>query len=118
MKGEFQEGYLYGQGRPPVWGEEIIRCLLRMNKALDAQFLEEIAVCDMKVSEGCTAVLAWETRRGRFLEVTSGAAVLAMGGAGALFLRSGNPAGNLSHSLPAMLEGLFHRVRDSRGADG
>ncbi len=93
MKGEFQEGYLYAQGRPPVWGEEITRCLLGMNMALGTQFLGEFAVCDMKVSDGCTAVVAWEGKSGRFVEITSRAAVLAMGGAGALFLRSDNPRG-------------------------
>lgn len=91
MKGEFHEGYLYAQGRPPVWGEEITRCLRRMNIALGTQFLEEFAVCDLKVMDGNTAVLAWGTRSGRVLEIVSRAAVLAMGGAGGLFLRSDNP---------------------------
>ncbi len=29
MKAEFRNGFLFSQGRPPVLGEEIVRCLIR-----------------------------------------------------------------------------------------
>ena len=104
MKGVFQEGYLYALGRPPVWGEEIIRCLLRMNMALGTEFLGEMAVCDMTICEGAAAVAACGAKRGRFLGISSGAVVLATGGAGALFLRHDNPRGILGEGYVLALE--------------
>lgn len=104
IKGEYRKGYLYARGRPPVWGEEITRCLIRKNMDLGTDFMGETVVLDMSFVEGCAAVLACAKRDGRPIGIASSSVVLASGGGGALFMRNDNPRGILGEGYALALE--------------
>ncbi|MBW1799641.1 MAG: FAD-binding protein, partial [Deltaproteobacteria bacterium] len=44
MNAEFYRGYLFAKGRPPVWGEAIVYCLLAKSKALGIRFMDRLLV--------------------------------------------------------------------------
>jgi succinate dehydrogenase/fumarate reductase flavoprotein subunit len=84
-------GYLYAKGRPPVLGEEIVRCLLRRNEALGTCFWGNLVVTDVLVGNGAAGVNAYEKPSGEWVVLTAGAVIIATGGASALYLRTDNP---------------------------
>jgi fumarate reductase (CoM/CoB) subunit A len=84
-------GYLYAKGRPPVLGEEIVRCLLRRNEALGTCFWGNLVVTDVLVGNDVAGVNAYETSSGEWVVLTAGAVIIATGGASALYLRTDNP---------------------------
>lgn len=92
IRAEYLDGYLYAQGRPPVLGEEIIRCLIKKNQALGTQFLGNLLVTDLVTEEGLAGVNAYAQQAGTWFTITAKALVLASGGAAALFLRHDNPS--------------------------
>jgi len=91
IKGEFHNGYLFTKGRAPVWGQEIVRCLLKKAKGLGVRFMGGMAVTSLKSFEGAAGVIAHSAVRGKWVGLTAKAVILATGGAGALFLRHDNP---------------------------
>jgi succinate dehydrogenase/fumarate reductase flavoprotein subunit len=70
---------------------EIVRCLLRRNEKLGTRFLGNLLVTDVRVGNGIAGVSAYRKSSGDWLALTAKAAVIATGGASALFLRSDNP---------------------------
>jgi len=82
INGEFHKGYLFSKGRAPVWGQEIVNCLLTKAKGVVAR---------LKVLEGTAGIVAHSAVRGKWLALTAKAVILATGGAGALYLRHDNP---------------------------
>ena len=84
-------GYLYAKGRPPVLGEEIVRCLLRRNEALGTRFWGNLLVTDVLVGNDVAGVNAYEKSSGEWVVLTAGAVIIATGGASALYLRTDNP---------------------------
>ncbi len=101
---EFQHGYLYSKGRPPVLGEELVRCLLKRNMALGTRFTGNLLVADLVVKGGSVGVNAYEEVSRRWLAVTAKAVILATGGASALYLRHDNPKRILGDGYRLALE--------------
>jgi fumarate reductase (CoM/CoB) subunit A len=91
IKGEFHRGYLFAKGRPPVWGEAIVLCLLTRAKAMGVRFIGGMAVSSLRVLQGAAGVVANSAVRDKWLILTAKAVILATGGAGALYLRHDNP---------------------------
>jgi succinate dehydrogenase/fumarate reductase flavoprotein subunit len=98
------DGYLYAQGRPPALGMEIVRCLLKRNQELGTRFLGSLLVTDLQVRNGAAGLSACRKPSGDWLVLTAKAAVIATGGASALFLRSDNPKGMLGDGCRLALE--------------
>ncbi|HEX5681029.1 MAG TPA: FAD-binding protein [Desulfobacterales bacterium] len=84
-------GYLYAKGRPPVLGEEIVRCLLRRNEALGTCLWGNLVVTDVLAGNDVAGVNAYEKSSGEWVVLTAGAVIIATGGASALYLRTDNP---------------------------
>jgi fumarate reductase (CoM/CoB) subunit A len=91
INGEFHNGYLFAKGRAPVWGKEIVDCLLKKAKGVGVRFMGGMAVASLKVLEGTAGLVAYSAVRGKWLTLTAKAVILATGGAGALYLRHDNP---------------------------
>jgi len=101
---EFQHGYLYSKGRPPVLGEELVRCLLRRNNELGTRFMGNLLVADLVVKDGAVGVDAYEEASRKWFAVTAKSVILATGGAAALFLRHDNPKRILGDGYRLALE--------------
>jgi aspartate oxidase len=86
-----EKGQLYALGPPPVWGKEIVRCLLAIAKGAGVQFRSGLTVAGIRIADGAAGVLSYATEPGRWIRFSSRTLVLATGGAGALFLRHDNP---------------------------
>jgi succinate dehydrogenase/fumarate reductase flavoprotein subunit len=95
MRAEFHEGALFAMGRAPVWGEEIIRCLLTRCRSLGVEFGPGMQVVDMALRDGAAGLRMVDRDSGAFRQANARAVVLATGGAGALFMRHDNPQGIL-----------------------
>ena len=91
VDGEFHKGYLFTHGRPTIWGEGIINCLVRKANALGVRFLSSLIVTDLEADGGASGVKAFSIDSNEWLTVSARASVLATGGAGALYLRHDNP---------------------------
>ena len=85
------QGCLFAEGRPLVWGEEIVRCLMIRARTLGIQFLGGLTVCRILVRGGMVGSLAYSSVGNRWIVFCSRSLVLAAGGAGALYLRHDNP---------------------------
>lgn len=93
FEGGFHNGYLFSGGRAPIWGENIIRCLVDRNLALGSEFQSGLAVTDIRVVEGVGLATGYATATGRRQFIGARAIVLATGGAGGLYARNDNPRG-------------------------
>lgn len=91
LSGRYHQGNLYADDRPPVWGREIVRCLIQKNKAAGTRFKGGLAAVDIRLEAGRGGALLFEPGTGKWLTIGAGAVVLAAGGAGALFQRHDNP---------------------------
>jgi fumarate reductase (CoM/CoB) subunit A len=88
---KYYHGYLFAHGRPPVWGEEIVRCLLKKSRSLGIKIFGGLSVTNLKISRGVVGVLAYSADSGQWLAIRANAVILATGGAGGLYLRHDNP---------------------------
>ena len=91
IKAEFHGGYLHSQGRAPIWGEEIINCLYRQASELGVRFFNRLLVTDIKVRQGAVGFSAYSVDNNEWFAIVADAAILATGGAGALYFRHDNP---------------------------
>jgi len=91
IKGRFHNGNLISEGRPFIWGEEIINCLAQQARAMGVRLLSGLVVADLKSQPEKSAVLAYRVATNRWLAVRAKAVVLATGGAGGLYYRHDNP---------------------------
>ena len=91
LKGSFHRGNLISEGRPFIWGEEIINCLAQQARSKGARFLSGLLVADLKSQPEKSTVLAYRIETNRWLTISSKAVVLATGGAGGLYYRHDNP---------------------------
>lgn len=91
LQGVIEKGQLYALGPPPVWGKEIVRCLLDRAERSGVQFWSGLTAARIRAEEGAAGVLSYATQNGRWMGFSSRAIVLATGGAGALYLRHDNP---------------------------
>ncbi len=104
IQAQFQNGYLYAQGRPPLLGEAIIHCLLQKNRDLGTRFMGDLLVTDLVAGQGVAGVNACLPAAGAWLAITAKAVILATGGAAALFLRHDNPKGMLGDGYRLALQ--------------
>jgi succinate dehydrogenase/fumarate reductase flavoprotein subunit len=91
IKAKFHKGSLYASGRPPIWGEEIVHCLVSKNKSLGTRLMGGLLVTDLKMHAGQAGVICFSKKSDRWLAINAKAVVLATGGAGALYRRHDNP---------------------------
>jgi fumarate reductase (CoM/CoB) subunit A len=101
---DFKNGYLFAKGRPPLLGEEIVRCLLTRNEALGTRFWGNLLVTDLFVCNGAAGVNAYEKSSGEWVVLAAGAVIMAAGGASALYLRTDNPRRILGDGYRLALE--------------
>ena len=104
IRGDLIDGYLYARGRPPVLGEEIVRCLLRRNEALGTCFRGHLLVADVVAGSDGLGVRAFEKSSGACVDLTAKAVIIATGGASALYLRTDNPRTILGDGYRLALE--------------
>lgn len=91
LKGSFHKGNLISEGRPFIWGEEIINCLVQKARGVGVRFLNGLMVADLNTQPERSAVLAYRIQTNRWLAISAKAVVLATGGAGGLYSRHDNP---------------------------
>ncbi|MBI4966276.1 MAG: FAD-dependent oxidoreductase [Desulfomonile tiedjei] len=91
ISGEFRNGYLFSGGRAPVQGEALVHCLLKKAQELGAQFMGNLLATDLVMEGGSAGITAYSQASGTWIAITAKAAVLATGGAAALYLRNDNP---------------------------
>jgi succinate dehydrogenase/fumarate reductase flavoprotein subunit len=92
---EFRQGYLFSKGRPPIWGESIIQCLLQRNRAVGTRFMGGTVVAALKMRKDSGGALAFCPKSGNWITINAGAVILATGGCAALYKRHDNPQGML-----------------------
>ena len=87
--------------RIPVWGREIVHCLVAKAEAIGVRFVSNLVVRSIAAGDDGVCLRAYSARQRQWLELRGGAAILAAGGAGALFLHHDNPKriGGDSHTL-------------------
>jgi succinate dehydrogenase/fumarate reductase flavoprotein subunit len=91
LKGRFHRGNLISEGRPFIWGEEIINCLAQRARRMGVRFLDGLVVADLKRLPEISAVSAYRMETNRWLAISAKAVVLATGGAAGLYYRHDNP---------------------------
>ncbi len=91
IKGSFHRGDLISQGRPFIWGEEIINCLAGKAQSSGVRLLGGMIVADIKSTEETLGVRAFVPKSNQWLTFSAKAVILAAGGAGGLYLRHDNP---------------------------
>ena len=91
IKGSFHKGNLISEGRPFIWGEEIVNCLTHRARTMGIRFLSGFLVADLKNRQEKSDVLAYRIDANRWLTISSKAVVLATGGAGGVYSRHDNP---------------------------
>jgi succinate dehydrogenase/fumarate reductase flavoprotein subunit len=104
IKADLIKGYLFAKGRPPAPGEEIVRCLLKKNEASGAVFRGNLTVADLSVSGGSVGISAYDKSSGKWMILTAKAAIIATGGASALYSRTDNPKRILGDGYRLALE--------------
>jgi fumarate reductase (CoM/CoB) subunit A len=104
INAEFQDGYLFSKGRPPLLGQEIVRCLLVKNRELGTRFMADLSVTDLVMENGAAGVNCCLKSTGEWVTFTAKALVLATGGAAALYFRHDNPNGILGDGYRLALE--------------
>lgn len=77
--------------RAPMWGREIVRCLVAKAEELGVAFFNGLVVRAVEADDTGVRLDAYAARRGSWLDLRGGAAVLAAGGAGGLYLHHDNP---------------------------
>jgi fumarate reductase (CoM/CoB) subunit A len=87
--------------RIPVWGREIVHCLVDKAKDVGVRFVDNLVVRSIAAGNSGVCLSAYGARRKQWLELRGGAVILAAGGAGALFQNHDNPKrmGGDSHTL-------------------
>ncbi len=111
-------GQLFALGPPPVWGREVIRCLLERAMGAGVRFRSGLSVAAVRMVEGTARVLCYAVPRGEWVAFSSRALVLATGGAGALYQRHDNPQGMLGEGYTLALEAGARRVVLTASPDG
>ena len=91
IQAEVRHGFLFAKGRPPALGEEIVRCLIGKNRELGTRFLGNLTATDLVIENGMAGLMGFARQSGELIAFSSGAVVLATGGAAALYLRHDNP---------------------------
>jgi len=91
FNGSYHRGYLFSDGRAPIRGEEITKCLERKARQEGARFLSGLLVADITMQSEATGVMAYSPRSDTWLTIRARGVILATGGAGALFDRHDNP---------------------------
>ncbi len=75
----------------PVWGREIVRCLVAKAGELGVEFVSGLTLRALRADARGAVLSGYSARRGEWLELKAGAVVLAAGGAGGLYLHHDNP---------------------------
>ncbi|MBT7976492.1 MAG: FAD-binding protein, partial [Rhodospirillaceae bacterium] len=87
--------------RIPVWGREIVRCLVAKAEAVGVRFVNNLVVRAISSGESGVCLRAYGAKARQWFELRGGSVILAAGGAGALFLHHDNPKriGGDAHTL-------------------
>ena len=98
MKAGISDGFLFAQGRAPLWGEEIVRTLLRKNLELGTRFIGKITAVGLAGENGTRGLLG-RYSSGEWAAFSASAVVVATGGASSLYLRNDNPGHMVGEGL-------------------
>ncbi|MGA2404591.1 MAG: FAD-binding protein, partial [Syntrophobacteraceae bacterium] len=104
IKAEVRDGFLFAKGRPPVMGEEIVRCLIRKNMELGTRFMGNLTAADLVMEKGVAGLIGFGQQSGVWLAFCAEAVVLATGGAAALYSRHDNPGRMLGDGYTLAIE--------------
>ena len=104
IQAEVRHGFLFAKGRPPVMGEQIVRCLIGKNRELGTRFMGNLWASGLVMENGVAGLTGFARQSGELVEFSSGAVVLATGGAAALFLRHDNPGQMLGDGWTLAIE--------------
>ncbi len=87
--------------RIPVWGREIVLCMVAKAKEIGVRFVDNLVVRSISAGADGVSMAAYGAKRKDWVELRGGATILAAGGAGALFMNHDNPKrmGGDSHTL-------------------
>ncbi len=66
LSGRYHNGYLYADDQPPVWGRELIRCLIEENKQLGTHFKGGLIAVDIRMQDGQGRVLCFQPDAGKW----------------------------------------------------
>ena len=103
MRAEFSEDFIFAQGRAPVLGEEIVRCLLQKSLELGVRLIGKITAVAL-APENATWELLGLSASGEWAAFSAAAVVLATGGASSLYLRNDNPGHMLGEGCRLALD--------------
>jgi len=101
---EFKKGYVFCQGKAPLHGSEIIRCLTTRNRQIGTQLMGNLLVTDLVMRDRGGAVRAYIPSSGKWTAISAKSVVVATGGAAALYLRHDNPKRMLGDGYRLALE--------------
>jgi len=104
IEAEFHRGYLFARGRPPLWGEAIVDCLVSRCSREAIDFCADQVVTRLLPLQPGFAATAFSTATGGFSSFRAKAVVLATGGAAALYARHDNPGRMLGDGWLLALE--------------
>ncbi len=91
IQAEVRHGFLFAKGHPPALGGEIVNCLIRKNRELGTRFMGDLTATGLVIENGVAGLIGFSRQSGELIAFSSGAVVLATGGAAALYLRHDNP---------------------------
>jgi len=91
IQAEVRHGFLFAKGHPPALGGEIVNCLIRKNRELGTRFMGDLTATGLVIENGVAGLMGFSRQSGELIAFSSGAVVLATGGAAALYLRHDNP---------------------------
>ena len=86
-----REGSIVALGPPPVWGKEIVRCLVEKAYEAGVKFVDRLVVRSLTVEGGSPRMVAYSPAAGAWVGLVGRALVLAAGGASGLYRHHDNP---------------------------
>ena len=104
MIADSRPGGIVAQGRPPIWGREIVRCLVEKARAVGVEFVDRLVVRTLEARDGGFRMAAYSPAAAAWVGLAGGAVVIAAGGAGGLYRHHDNPERTTGDAYALALE--------------
>ena len=88
---ESRPGHINAKGQAPIFGENIVRCLVAKADEVGVAFQSHLVVRGLAADDAGAFLVAYAPDKGGWVGLVGRAVVLASGGAGALYRRHDNP---------------------------